>query len=295
MSESEHAPLQESFPVETPVEFIRHHLEHDKSIDYLKLASCCKTENMFNRLHIDLENICSPLEIVEIQEAKHSETTRKWLEHFFYWAPNLFEEPQRYKRRAISWPLMLYEDSEREIHEKNLLIAFADDARRLMLPIPVFLQYVDCRLWNVVVLKRGIQSHLHGLDGVSTDFGGVIRYVENALSPSQYRRVITLGTSGGGFPAIWAAMLMRASRGISICGCPPKSILPSLEGRRASYDIDLCYVYGDAQERDRRSAFSLYKLFGGRLYPIPDAGDHVLLYHLMMRRELGEFLNNMLA
>jgi hypothetical protein len=295
MSECEDAPLQQVFRGQTPVDFFRYHLEHDKCIDYLKLASRCETVNMFNRLHIDLENICSPLEIVEIQKAKHGEPTREWLDHLLSWAPTLFETPQRYKRRAISWPMMLYEDPEQDVHEKSLLVAFADDTRRLMLPISVFLQYVDSRYWDVVVLKRRLFSYLHGLDEVSTDFHGVIERVENAVSPTQYRRVITLGTSGGGFPALWAAMLMRASRGISICGCPPRSLSPSLEVLRAPHDVDLCYVYGGAQDQDRRSALSLLALFGGRLCPVPDVDEHVLLYHLMMYHQLGEFLYEILS
>jgi predicted RNA-binding protein YlqC (UPF0109 family) len=35
-------------------------------------------------------------------------------------------------------------------------------------------------------------------------------------------------------------------------------------------------------------------LFGGRLCPVPDVDEHVLLYHLMMHHQLGEFLNEML-
>lgn len=288
--------LQRLFRAQDPAEFIRYHLEHDRSIDYLKLVSRCKTVNMFNRLHIDLENICSPLEIVEIQKlgkSKLSEPTRKWLRHFKYWEPSLFDAPQRYERRAISWPVMLYHDPEQDVHEKSLLVAFADDARRLMMPISVFLQHVDSRLWDIVVLKRGVHSHLHGLDGMATDLHGLLEYVEAAVSPTQYRRVITLGTSGGGFPAIWAAMLVSASRGISICGCPPRSLPPSLEGRLAPHGVDLCYVYGSDQ--DRRSALALLALFGGRLRPVPEVDDHVLLYQLVMRRQFGELLDEMLA
>jgi hypothetical protein len=252
--------------------------------------------NMFNRLHIDLENVCSPLEIVEVRKlgpSKYPQITGRWLRHFRKWAPNLLEAPQGFKRRAISYPVMLYQDPAYDVGEKSLLVAFADDARRLMLPICVFLQYVDSRRWDVVVLKRSLRSHTRGLDRMPMDFHGVIDYVEAEVRPAQYRRVITLGTSRGGFAAIWAAMLMRASRGISICGCPPRRLPTSLKDRPAAPDVDLCYVFGSDQ--DRKAALSLQELFGGRLRPVPDIDDHVVLYHMLMRRQFGEFLNEMLA
>jgi hypothetical protein len=279
-----------------PYEYIRYHIENDEQIDYLNLASRCKSVNMFNRLHIELANICAPLEIVEIgniKKSKRPRATNEWLNNFSWWAPDLMINPQRFRRRAILWAVMLYHDPEWNGCDKNLLVAFADDARRLMLPISVFLQYIDSRMWDVLVLKRGERSHLHGLDEMSSDFFGVVERVKSAVSPAQYRRVITIGTSGGGFPAIWAAILLRASRGISICGAAARSLHPSLESQQVPDGLDLCYVYGGAQ--DQQHARALQSLFGGRLRPVPEIDDHVLLYHMIVRRQFGAFISEMLS
>jgi hypothetical protein len=290
--------LQHLWRSREPTEFIRYHLEHGKRVDYLKLASRCETQNLFNRLHIELENICAPLELVGIAKLPKSDLpppTRKWLRQLKKWEPDLFDAPQRYERRVFSWPMVLYQNPEHDVREKGLLVAFSCNARRLMMPIWLFLQFVDSSRWDVVVLKKSGHSYLTGMEGISTDFPGLVAHVEAAIRPTQYRRVITLGTSGGGFAAIWAALLMGADRGISVCGCPPISLPPSMEDPRAPHEVDLWFVYGGAQEQDHRSALALLDLFGGRLRPVPGVDKHTLFGPLLRRDQFGEFLNEMLA
>lgn len=289
--------LQQALHLGAPNEFIRSDLERHNGFDYLKLASRCTTQNTFNRLHIELENICTPRELVGI--AKLAETselptpTFKWLRKIGRWAPNLFNAPQRYDRRLFSWPVMLYQDPEHDMREKGLLVAFSSNARRLMMPISVFLQHVDSRRWDVVVLKKSAHSYLLGLEGVSTDLRGLTEYVETTLSSRQYRRVITLGVSAGAFAAIWAAVLMGADRGISVGGCPPRPLPCSMGDQRAPHGADLCFVYGSAQ--DHQSALALLDFFGGRLRPVPEVDTHGVLGQLLKRGQFGEFLNEMLA
>lgn len=278
-------------------EAIRSATEPNDGFDYLALASRCKTQNMFNRLHIELENICTPLELVGIANlADKTELpipTRKWLRKLGKMAPglNLLNAPQGYERQQFSWSVMLYQDSQRDVRHKGLLVAFASAARRIMMPISVFLQHVDSRAWDVLVLKRSAHSYLLGLEGISTDLPGLTSYVDTTLHASQYRRVMTLGVSAGGFAAIWAAILMGADRGISVGGCPPRS-LPTSVGN-APHQTDLRYVYGSAQ--DHRSALAMKDMFGGRLCPVPDVEVHGVLGQLMKRGQFGEFLNVMLA
>ena len=276
-------------------ESIRSTIERTNGFDYLELASCCETQNMFNRLHIELENICTPLELAGI--AKLADTTelpiptRKWLRKLGRWAPNLLNAPQRYERRQFSWPVMLYQDTQHDMRQKGLLVAFASAARRIMMPISVFLQHVDSRAWDVLVLKRSAHSYLLGLEGVSIDLPGLTGYIETALHSSQYRRMMTLGVSAGGFAAIWAAVLMGADRGTSVGGGPPRP-LPFSVGN-TSLETDLCYVYGSAQ--DHKSALAMVDIFGGRLCPVPDVDVHGVLGQLLKRGQFGAFLDEMLA
>jgi hypothetical protein len=66
-------------------------------IDYPELAARCRTQNEFNRLHIGLENVCTPLELAEIATLAASRkgfpATRSWLKNYRAWTPDLFDAP----------------------------------------------------------------------------------------------------------------------------------------------------------------------------------------------------------
>jgi hypothetical protein len=290
--------LQHALRWRAPNKLVRLPLEPENGFDYLKLASRCRTQNQFNHLHIELENICTPLELVGIAElaktSKIPKPSHLWLEKIGKWAPELFKAPQRYERRSFSSQVILYQNPERNVREKGLLVAFSTEARRLMMPISVFLQYVDSRRWDVVILKKGAHSWLLGLEGVS-DFRSVVEYVETTIASMQYRRVITLGTSVGGFAATWAAVLMGADRGISVCGCPPRLLPSSIADQLAPHGADLCFVYGRDSAKDHQSALALLGLFGGRLRPVPEIDRHGVLGQLLKRGQFADFLNETLA
>jgi hypothetical protein len=282
-------------------ELNRLHIELAGRFDYLRRASRCRTQNEFNRLHIELENILTPLELAGIAKlAKMStspEPSRLWLERIQKWKPELFESPQGYERRSFSRHVTLYQNPKGEAHDKGLLVAFSGDARRLMMPTSVFLQFVDSRMWDVVVLKKGSRnSYLLGLDSVATDFHGLVEYLQTTFTPAQYRRVMTLGTSSGGFAAAWAAFLMGADRGISVGGGPPRPLPALTAGDQPAPDgVDLCYVYGMDCPQDHQAALLLLDIFGGRLRPVPDIDAHGVLSRLLKSGKLAEFLDEMLA
>ena len=272
----------------------------DVGFDYLELASRCQTQNEFNRLHIGLENLCSPREIAEIAKLADScgsfEATRSWLKNFLMWTPELFETPQRYGRHTISRHMIVYQSSESKEWEKDLLIAFTGNARRPGMPVCVFLQFLDSRSWDVVVLKKcSRNSYLLGLEGISADFPGLVRVIQTRLSPMQYRRVITLGTSGGGFAAVLAAVLMEADRGICVGGTLPISYTSEWTSKVTDNGRDLRFVYGKDFLRDRVSAVAMANVFGGRLHPIAGVDQHVVLGQLLKSNKLAEFFREMLA
>jgi hypothetical protein len=293
--------LQKALRKRRPKEFIVYNIEPDSDFDYLKLASACRTQNAFNRLHIGLENICTPLEVAEIAKlassSKSPEAIGSWLKKFRLWIPELFDAPQGYVRRTFSRHVILYQNPERAVCDKGLLVAFSGNARRLSMPVSVFLQFVDSRSWDVVVLKKCSRgSYLLGLEGVSNNFRGLVEYLQTALSSMQYRRVITLGTSAGGFAATWAAVLMGAERGISLSGCPPNALpSPTIGDQPAPNGADLCFVYGMDSAPDHQSALALLDLFGGRLRPVAGIDTHNVIGQLMKRGQFAEFIDEMLA
>ena len=273
----------------------------DGDLDYMALAARCRTQNEFNRLHIGLENVCTPRELADIAKLAKSRkgfaATRSWLKSYRTWTPELFDAPQRYERQAITPHMILYRSPEREAGDKDLLVAFTDNARRLLMPVCVFLQFLDSRSWDVVVLKKcSRNSYLLGLEGIATDFRGLVEFIQTELGTARYRRVMTFGASAGGFAAIWAAILLAAQRGISVGGAPPRAPSPiTVEDQCAPQGTDLCFVFASDSVADRRSALALQELVGGRLCPVPGSHRHNPIGPLMKNGKFGEFIDEILA
>jgi hypothetical protein len=275
----------------------------DAPLDYAALSSRCRTKNEFRRLHIDLENTLAPVELREIKKLIDTQELdapgHSWVGALKKLSPSLFEAPQAYQRRVLASRVTLYRDPAPDVAERGLLVAFTGDARRLMLPVCVVLQLIDSRRWDVVVLRKcGSKPFLRGLDDVTGNFPGLVRFIQSAVSATRYRRTITLGTSGGASAAIMAALLMGADRGLSICGTVPKSRGEiGLRWRigmgrctAAVFGRELWYVYGSDCARDLQTAHLLQNLYGGQLHPIPGADEHNVFRWLLERGRLAAFL-----
>jgi hypothetical protein len=277
----------------------RSEIDRDGVFDYLALAALCDSRNSFNRLHIELENVCAPAEIAALAvldgQGKLPPEGHAWLQKLRKLSPGMFDAPRSFLRHPIGRNFFLYEPPQSDPSDRGLLIAITGNARRLLLPVSMFLQAVDPARWDVlVVVKEKGASYLDGLDGVAPDFPGVVRHIETTFTPSAYRRTVTFGVSNGGFPSAWAALLMGAERGICVCGVLPNPVPPSA-ARPTSAPVDLVFVYGRDSERDRGPAMDLNGYYGGTLLAVPDISVHNVLEVLLARRELSPFLDRLLA
>lgn len=265
-------------------------------MDYLTLVEPCRTTNEFNRLHIDLERFLAPLEIAHIAKraGRLPRDSLSWLDRLRSLSPAVLDAPQLYERRVLTEHVSIYQQPRFLGSSKQLLVAFTGNKGLLMLPLAVFLQVLDSRTWDVVVVRKDTQSfsYLGGLRGVARSLPGVIRYIEKVVSAGRYRRLATIGTSGGGYAAIVAAILMGASRGVSVGGrLPPEandSDPPIV--MRAPPQIELRFVFGDENADDRREAGAMVEVFGGQLDPIGATDDHNVFRRLLERGTLSEFV-----
>ena len=133
--------------------------------------------------------------------------------------------------------------------------------------------------------KRKSTFYINGIEGVADDFPGLTRRIEAQLHTHRYRRVVTLGTSAGGFFAIWAAVLIAAQRGISVGGFRPTNIGEPLV--RAPADADFRIVFGEKSPMDFERALAIQKLFGGSLQPVTGVAEHNVFAALMNRAGLS--------
>jgi hypothetical protein len=269
-----------------------------QEIDFAALAANCRTQNEFNRLIITLENTLAPAEVASIAKldlvSPTKERSELWLEKLRKWQPDLFRSPQKYEGEGLFPGAIFYEDPATPRGGKSLLLAFCGNAERLMIPVSVFLQILDSSLWSVLVVrKRKSTFYINGIERVADDFPGLTRRIEAQLHTHRYRRVVTLGTSAGGFFAIWAAALIDAQRGISVGGFRPTNIGEPLVGAPA--DADFRIVFGEKSPMDFERALAIQKLFGGSLQPVPGVAEHNVFAALMKQRRLIQHLEGILA
>ena len=275
-------------------------------LDYPALATGCQTQNEFNRLHIDLENVLAPLEIAGIAEGAAARElprpSKAWLANVRLMCADMLDDPRLFRRREISPFVNVYQEPGGTAAEKSLLIGFAGNARRLMLPASVMLQCLEPGAWDVVILRRCARnSFLRGIEGIASDLTGLVQHLRGALAVERYRRVLTLGTSGGGYAAAWAAILLRADRGVCVGGSMPQPASdagdPPLLYRPCAtpHAVDLAFAFGLDFLRDMKSALALQDLFGGRLRPVPGIDQHGVFKVLLARGELPAFLKEVLS
>lgn len=274
--------------------------------DYLPLALRCRSKNEFNLLHIAFENILAPAEFTYFMDLVASQQLPKqtydWLRKIAGLSPGLYDAPQHFQRTALAENVLLYRNPTASEGGKTLLIGFTGNARRLMMPIAIFLQCLDSRLWDVLLLRKGLEqsNYLEGVRGIANNFPELVEYVGKAASADKYCRVMTYGTSGGGFAAILAAVLLGATRGVSVCGAPPlldSCLEAQLAGRPtpAVEPPQLHYIYGADCETDRQSALALQNSFGGTLHPVAGVDDHYALKPMLKAGQFQTFLNELLA
>lgn len=273
-------------------------------------ADCKTLADLYRRL-IQLENVCSPLEFAQIANSDY--------------APNQLKDKlkstirlmtagsvglRRFKRHAIAPNVDFY--SLGPGASKVLLVCFCGNANRLMLPLPVFLQFVPDDRFDVLALRDPRQAlFLKGIEGVADHFSTVVDQVASFAARNGYNDVRCYGTSAGGAAAIFAALRLGASAGISIGGKHPSLLLTkanfpvgssgeelddaiaSLPAGRSTNGPRLIAAYGQDYEPDRLGAETLASRVPNLIIaPVPGCSIHNLCDWLLAQDRLTKFLNH---
>ncbi len=259
--------------------------------DFAQKARECSTENAWNRLHIDLENVLAPQELAQLARYEQSAgpfiRTAKWLDKLRRLSPDVFDAPRCFQAEPLHANLTLYRGAP-YARNRRLLFTFAGNAGRVMLPMPVFLQLFDPLAWDVlVVCKQRGQSYCDAaLQDIAPAAAGL-------LDLAEYRSVACLGTSSGGFPAIVAALRIGAAVGVSVGGSPPPAdrfAFPA--GLGGSGSTRLVYVHGADFERDGVSAAILARHAPGEILAVPGVARHNVLAALIAEGTIGALLDS---
>lgn len=192
---------------------------------------------------------------------------------------------------------------------KSLLICFCGNVNRLMVPIPVFLQFIPETLFDVLIVKDPSRlGYLQGVPGFAGTLSEVVDRIGAQIRLDSYADIRCIGTSGGGSAALYAGLLLGANRAISVCG-KHRSLSRHTTGGGGDGDaftgeefdamvrdrVDsaatlLLLVYGGKSQRDIDGARSLMRyLPKARPLSIKPLDDHNALLYLLQTKRLHDF------
>jgi hypothetical protein len=131
---------------------------------------------------------------------------------------DLGEAQLRWYRREPSGP------SSGSESERRLVVAFASNANAVSMIAPCFLQLLGPLRTDVVLVLRDRpqQRSFYGPDGGTSLLARLLLALPSLVPLAEYREVVTIGYSGGGFAAAVAAVALGADRGVSLGGWPPQ-------------------------------------------------------------------------
>ena len=211
-----------------------------------------------------------------------------------------FVDLQSYRRVELAPGATLYRGPG---ERRRLLLAFTGRRDRLGLPTPVFLQHMDARRWDVLLLRDAQRCHFRmGVAGVGDSVPQVHAWL--AKEVARYRHAATLGVSAGGLPAVWAGMALGLYRVICLSGQRPQDVqrlfgkdaVPTpFDAACACVDVakprPLVFVHGGGHAADTQFSAELATLTGGIPFGVPGCRVHGMPGFVWQRGRLQAFLD----
>ncbi len=273
-----------------------------------------RSVNLANLLRLQHDRVMRPVELRELLRAwlatgEPNPALAALLCETLTDAPTLFLAPAAYGstvavRDLGDAQLRWYRRGDgSEGPARRLVVAFTSNANALSMIAPCFLQLLGAFATDVVLVlrQRPQRQSFYGPDGATSLLARLLQALPTLVPLADYREVVAVGYSGGGFAAAVAALALGADRGVSLGGTPPggpkglqrewlealKGAVP--EGRGNAPRLLLCCSAGCAPDMEGLAqASSLVRGWG-----LPLAGletraykgcrDHNLLVELQRR------------
>lgn len=214
------------------------------------------------------------------------------------------DAPLLWRRTAVAEQADLFHGSGAEASTKTLIVGFTSRSMRLTTPTFHVLCSLDPARHEVLMLRDPLRRHYRsGVPGIGDSVPAIARWLDRYAAERGFGRVVTLGTSAGGMPAVCTAILNGWPLALA-CGADRPSSHPHLAplvaecGRRLADggDTDVLLAYSGRNDRDAAGAAEIHALVPtARALPDPRFEDHALLYQLHLAGELRRFLRTHLA
>lgn len=180
---------------------------------------------------------------------------------------------KRFERTELGPNVSFYSS---KMGARTLVVGFCGRKLRLLMPLPMMLQFTDDSQCDVLILSDPLRLHFdRGIGDFADTMPGLARRIDSIASQGSYSAVITYGTSMGGFPALRMGGLLGAERAISVGGRPPDHIRRLTDGGATINAFDLicncrvpfrtpCYLlFSAGKEQDVEAASALAAIMPG--------------------------------
>ncbi len=297
---------------------------------YTGFVARCPTINQLNSVHIALDATITPLEIAELHaqlvdsstywdEARHGNTrvdpqrlrntSCDWVKgRQLMCNMSLKRRPEPFHREEMLPTITRFSNAEGP-HGKWLVVVVCGNTFTPMVPTPAFLQALDARRVDMVLMRDfNRQGFRQGVGGISDDILSSMERLPRILDFAAYDAVSFVGISGGGMPSLIFGIGTGARSVVYVGGNAPtdprwnasdgtnaRDLLLELAEGKAVPQIKL--IFG-RESKDRPAAEAIAALFPATLVEVTDEQldvGHNSLHPLLLRGRLSAFLNKQIG
>jgi hypothetical protein len=201
---------------------------------FLSFIARATSLNTLNLAIIDALNVMTPTEVIATTEAVYQEDWR-FPGDLPEEKQRLFTEvvrdsvgnstramhkagkpsPEHYSRRTLVPGIRMFAGEGPREH-RTLVVGFPGNGGRLMMPLPIILQHLPAHSVDLVMVPDGVKANYRkGIPALAETVEEALFKLKELL-PGGYERVVTLGTSSGGVPSLFAAAEFAADMALAV-------------------------------------------------------------------------------
>lgn len=207
-----------------------------------------------------------------------------------------------WQRERLAFSAMLYRRQASAAEHRRLVVGFAGNHQRLMLPTHQILDHLPPQDDLLLVADPDRLHFAAGVRGIRGSFQGVCDWLAGQLAKLPYEDVITFGTSGGGLAAIGAAYALGLHRAATVAADSPGShpaletfLLERIAVRSMGQHPAVIVAYDSANLRDRTGGLAIAALIPTTRTLIRSAcGAHNTILPAFKAGRLAPFLHDLL-
>lgn len=287
----------------------------------------CRTIHEFEAIRESLLNVLTPEELTALAAEPFTGRFRLWRDRLFSVLPRRIQAASlgRVALAVTSWldelrairpaaakaawrrvrlrPAALVYQRAATLAGRRLVIGFAGNHQRLMLPTHVLLDHLPPNDDLLLLFDPDRQHFAAGIRGIAATLPEVCSWIGKQCTDWGYEELVSFGTSAGGLAAIFAGHALGCQRAVAVgCDAPDAhpALLQLLRDQIAtialSRQAEIVLAYDPANHRDRRGSEALAALVTTSQAMILSAsGGHNTLRPALTAGKLRPLLHDLLG